>query len=523
MSNPSLLPPGAALWQQAERQLDAGLQDAAAETYRRLLRDPELAPVAHLRLSLIASNQGRHRNAVDAALAAFEARRSDPDLLQAIAKRLMLLGEVQPALQAAMDPAVLESRNPHVQAELGRVLSNNFLPAEALQLLERASAGGFRGPTLDYLLGMCRMYLGDSDGAAQALEQALRRQPRMAPAMHALAKLRLPTGAEGRITRIQAALADGAGGEQAALLLYALFAEHDRRDEIEPAWDALERALQLRRAQVRYDATAEQALFDHLGTLRPASAQGHEDDGPRPVFIVGMPRSGTTLLERLLGNHADVADAGELHDLVRQLRWTCDLEGPYYLDLALAQRAEEIDFAGLGRRYLERTRWRARGRAVYTDKLPANFSNVSYIARALPQARILHMVRSPMDTCFSNLKEWFAAGAYRHSCDQLEMADHFRRYRGLMAHWRSLYPDRILDVRYDELVADPGQVMREVLAFCGLPWQDGLLDADRREGAVPTASAIQVREPIHGRFLQQWKRYEAQLAPLKQRLGALAY
>jgi tetratricopeptide (TPR) repeat protein len=510
------------LWQDAERQLDAGLQDAAAQSYRRLLDDPDLAAAANLRLSLIASNQGHHREAVDTALAACAARLPEPELLQAIAKRLVHLCEEHAALACALDPAVLRGPNIGVQAELGKVLANNYLPVAALQLLEQARAGGFRNPTLDYLVGLCRMYAGDEAGAVQSLETAVAAVPDLVPALRALTRLSAGDG-DARIARLQASLARlGESAEQAPMLLYSLFAEHDRRDEIPQAWDALERAMQLRRRQVRYDPAAEQQLFDFLQGIRPAPAEGRLDDGPRPVFIVGMPRSGTSLIERLLGQHSDIAGAGELHDFTRQLRWCCDLAGAPYLDLPLAQRAEAIDFAELGRRYLERTRWRARGRAVYTDKMPANFINVSHIVRALPQARILHMVRGPMDTCFSNLKEWFA-GIYPHSYDQQEMADHFRRYRTLMAHWRALYPERILDVRYDELVTDPERVLREVLAFCGLPWQRGLSTASGRGGTVATASTMQVREPVHARFLNQWRRYEAHLGPLKDRLGALAY
>src|SRR5690606_5761475 len=242
----------------------------------------------------------------------------------------------------------------------------------------------------------------------------------------------------------------GDGDPEAPLLYYTLFAELDRRDQVAPAWDALARGMALRRRQTRYDAAADAALFVYLEELLVCAATGEGAGGPRPVFIVGMPRSGTTLLERMLGNHFDIADAGELNDLVRQLRYLCDQAGPPKLDLTLAQRAEGVDFAELGRRYLAHTQWRAQGKAVYTDKMPPNFLNVSYIVRALPQARILHMVRGPMDTCFSNFKEWFA-GAYPHSYQQEEMAEHFLRYRRLMAHWRTQYPDRILDVRYDEL------------------------------------------------------------------------
>jgi tetratricopeptide (TPR) repeat protein len=524
MSNP--VPPSSAqqAWREAERLLDAGRSDDAAERYRQLSGDPQLAPVAHLRLSMIASDQGRYRDSVDEALAAHAARVQDPELLQAVGKRLMQLGETQSALACAMEPAVLRGASVTVQADLGRMLANHYLPADALQLLERARSNGFRNPTLDYLIGLCRMQVGETDLAGREFEAALAGAPDFAPALRGVTRLRLPAeqGAA-HVARLRAAI-DRRPEDDAELpmLLYTLFAELDRGDDTQAAWPVLERAMRLRRKQVRYSDEAQEALFSWLGALQPAPAQGHDDEGPRPVFIVGMPRSGTTLLERILGNHAMVADAGELHDFVRQMRWCADLAGGTLLDLRLARAAEHLDFAELGRRYLGHTRWRARGKPVYTDKMPPNFLVVPHIARALPQAKILHMVRGPMDTCFSNLKEWFA-GTYPHSYDQVEMADHFRRYRALMAHWRTLYPDRILDVRYDELVADPAAVTREVLEFLGLPWQEGLEAIEKRTDAVSTASAIQVREPIHGRFLQQWRRYEPHLAPLRQRLGALAY
>ena len=517
-------------WQAAESQLEAGRPEVAAEAYRSLLDHPQLAPAAHLRLSMIARSQGRYRESVDAALAAFAARIAEPELLQAIGKGLMQLGETHAALACAMDPSVLRGANVRAQADMGRMLANHYLPTEALQLLEGARGNGVRGATLDYLIGMCRMQVGDAEGARRELEAALRGAPGMASALRGITRLGGSTGdSDAHVERLRAAI-DGCdeGDADLPLLLYSLFAELDRADDTGAAWPVLERAMRLRRRQVEHSDEAEEALFAWLGALQPAPATGHSDEGPRPLFIVGMPRSGTTLLERILGHHAMVADAGELHDFVRQMRWCADIPGRGKLDLPLAraaerQAAERKDFfEELGRRYLDHTRWRARGKPVYTDKMPLNFMALPWIARALPQARILHMVRGPMDTCFSNLKEWFG-GAYNYSYDQLEMANHFRRYRALMAHWRRLYPDRILDVRYDELVEDPAKAMREVLAFCGLPWQEGLEAIEKRTDAVSTASAMQVREPIHDRFLQQWRRYEAHLGPLRQRLGALAY
>ncbi|MCJ0824491.1 sulfotransferase [Luteimonas sp. 50] len=521
MQSPELLH----LWQAAERHLGARDLAAASTAYRQLVGDAQFGPLAQLRLSLIATAQRHYRDAVDAAMAAFDARVSDADLLEMIAKRLSTFGESQAMLACTGDQAVQQATSIQTLAELGKLLSDASFPGQALPLLQRARKLGLDTPVLGHLIALCLMYTGDAEAAERELLACLKTEPDMPLALWGLGKLRLEHGAQGRIDGLRRAIAKRETADpdsELALLHYSLFAELDRRDEIEPAWQALAEGMRLRRAQMRHDTAAEQALFDHMASLRPQPVAGAPDDGPRPVFIVGMPRSGTTLLERVLGNHPDVTDAGELRDLVRQLRWMCDLGGPSQLDLALARRAESIDFAELGRRYLAHTQWRAQGRAVYTDKMPANFLNVSYIARALPQARILHMVRGPMDTCFSNLKEWFA-GAYPHSYDQLEMADHYRRYRTLMAQWRAQYPDRILDVRYDELVADPERVAREVLEFCGLPWQAGLSVIEQRSDSVATASAMQVREPIHGRFLEQWRRYEAHLGPLRERLGALAY
>lgn len=512
-------------WRAAEQQRSEGRFDAASALFTELLDSPQFAPLAHLQLSTMATRQGRHRDAVDAALAGFATRYASAELLALIAKRLVTIGEFRPMLACALDPAVTRGNAFPAMAELGRLLSNTNFPDEALQLLERAHNGGFRKPLLYYLIGLCQMYTGQPEAAMQTLQHCLKAQAYLPSVLRLLSKLDTdPSRAGMRIQRLRSTIARMPDGEHGAMLHHTLFTELDRLGDTAAAWTAFEKAMRLRRAHVQYDSAAEEAVFAHLSGLQapPSSSAAAAAPGPRPVFIVGMPRTGSTLLERILGGHPDVAEAGELPDMTGQLSYCCDYANPgLQPDLQLAQRAESIDFAELGRRYLEHTQWRARDHAVYTDKMPANFSNVSYIARALPQAKILHMVRGPMDTCFSTLKEWFA-GPYPHSYDQVEMADHYRRYRNLMAHWKTLYPERILDVHYKDLVTDPDRVTREVLEFCGLPWQAGMSGVEKRAGAVTTASTMQVREPIHDRYLGQWRRYEAQLEPLRQRLGALA-
>jgi hypothetical protein len=230
------------------------------------------------------------------------------------------------------------------------------------------------------------------------------------------------------------------------------------------------------------------------------------------VFLVGLHAPAIAALGKLLARHPQVADIGEARDFVQQMRWCADAIGVPRLDLDLARRADAIDHAMLGERYRAHTAWRSMGKPVVLDRNPANFANVAHIARALPNARILHLSAAPMDTCFAAMSTWTDPEA-PWSHDQTETAEYYRAYRRLMAHWRSEFPSRVLDVRQDELLADPATVLEEVLRFCGL---DLAATPKLAEGAAS----------LLGEGLaapQRWRRYEEPLAPLKAGLGALAY
>ena len=509
-------------WHDAERLMQARQPAAARAGYESIAGDPDWMLPANLRLSAIALHDGRLRDAVAHALAAYAVREPDPVLLEALCRQLIAVGELQAAVDCAQSQVVAQAHDPELLAGVGKLMNEQSFPAVALPLLHRANRLGMDTPALHYLTGLAEMYAGELGSAGSEFDHCLQADPDFAPAHRMRARLRRQTVADNHVDVLRRSIArQPAGAVDAPPLYYALFKELDDLDRRDEAWQALETGMRLRRGQVDFDAAAEARLFERLQRNNAAGTMDVpevEEAGPAPIFIVGMPRSGTTLLERILGAHPQVADAGELRDFNMQLRWICDRAGGPQLDLDLAQRAEAIDMAELGRRYLSHTRWHARGKPFYTDKLPANFVHAGHIARALPQARILHMVREPMDTCFSNLKELFA-NAYPHSYDQMEMAGHFLRYRQLMAHWHRQYPGRILDVHYDALVAEPRRVARRVLDFCGLGWDPSVVAIEARAGAVATASSVQMREPIHPRFIGQWRRYEDRLQPLRQALA----
>ncbi|KGQ19758.1 TPR domain containing protein [Lysobacter dokdonensis DS-58] len=511
-------------WQTAERLLNAQQLPQARAAYTALTNAPDVAALAHLRLSLIAGREGRLREATHHAVAAWEARQPEADVLGMIAKRLFSLGELELAAGIATYDAVLTAGDPGLHFELGKQMSVAMLPGHALPLLERARELGLDTGQVRYLIGLSKMHTGDIDGAQRELESARIAAPDFPQAAWSLAKLRTWTDADNHVEQLRADVARiGEDRPESALFHYALAKELDDLGRADEAWPVLDTAMRLRRASAQYDAGDAQQLFAHLGALEGGvSDLVKRDDDATPIFIVGMPRSGTTLLERILGAHSQVADAGELLDFTRQLRWMADRQGPAQLDLALARQATDIDFAELGRRYLDHTRWRTQGKPYFTDKMPENFLNVGYIARALPHAKFLHVMRDPMDTCFSNLKEHFAS-FYGHTYDQVELANYYKGYRQLMAHWRRLYPDRILDVRYGELTIDTKRVTGDILEFLGLPWEDAVLSPEKRTGSVATASTTQVREAIHQHGKNKWRKYEAQLAPLKTALGSYGY
>jgi hypothetical protein len=240
-----------------------------------------------------------------------------------------------------------------------------------------------------------------------------------------------------------------------------------------------------------------------------------------PIFIVGLPRSGTTLVERILGSHSDVFAAGELNHFAAALvSGVLSRTGGRPLPRPeLIAGSRELDFAALGADYLERTRPATSHRRRFTDKMPLNYLYCGLIRRALPNARIVHVRRHPMASCYAMFKTLFKDG-YPFSYDLNEIAQYYVGYRRLMDHWRQSMPGAIHDISYERLVRDLEGESRRLLSACGLEWQDSCLEFHRNPTATTTASAAQVRRPLYDSSLAQWRHYEQQLEPLRARLLA---
>ncbi len=515
--------------EQAARQIRAGQLDAAMANLEAVIDHVPQDVPACLQLADLLLARGKFRDSSRPLLKAAQHLPRNVPLLVQLAQHLIASGEVVTArrcldflAEAPDPPSDVWLAQAHIRFSLGEV-------AMARKFLERALAAGADDPDDHHMHAMLLQFTGDIEGACTVLEQCLERWPHYGDAAVVLVNLRKQKPEANRLRHVEEQLSrlslDPPRLDQKfvrADFEYARFKILDDLDRCEEAWSSLERCNALMQELNPYDREGEEAVTEALVNM-PFASHAHVPGapgpgGPVPIFIVGMPRSGTTLLDRMLSSHSDVTAAGELIEFWRQLHWVADVPPAKTQSLCrITGRHDQIDFDELGRRYLEQSQWRAQGRGFYVDKLPANVQMVEFIKRALPHAPILNMVRDPMDVCFSNLKAMFGNIApFSYSMDA--MAHYYRQYARLCDYWRTRSSDLMLDVSYARLVREPEDVMREVLAYCGLGLQEACLHPERNAQPVATPSSAQVRQAIHTRGLGQWRRYAGQLRPLEDAL-----
>ncbi len=523
----------AAHWQRAQQLLDARDLLAAMDELEAIIALDRLQSAAWLMLANLARGAHRCRSAIEyarnAAAAVHESRDWRP--LADVALMLQSLGESSLAaklvLTAERDhPAVIAAAD-----RLAQCLGLVDLHAEALTLLDRALARVAVNPALSFMRATTLRHLGRRAEATAEYRRCLELAPHYAAAMLMLAQHDRKVDAAAQLARIDAALtqADDRDSPDAVMLHYARFILLDDVDGTTGAWQALMRGAAIKRRSVNWQpARDEERLAAVREVCRGEFLQPVPTEGATrvPIFIVGQPRTGTTVLERILGNHSEVASAGELNDFHLQLCWQADALVEH-VDPALIRACVEMDFGAVGRGYRQRTSWRSPDKRFLIDKLPVNVWYAGLIHKALPEARVICMLRDPMDTCMSTLKELFAGSSYPWSYDPLEAAEHHLLFRQLLAHWDEQMPGAVLSVRYEDLVRDPESVARRVMEHCGLPFEPGCVDLLRNAAPSATASSSQVREPLHARGIGAWRRYAEPLAEarawLEARLPAQAF
>ena len=279
---------------------------------------------------------------------------------------------------------------------------------------------------------------------------------------------------------------------------------------------AFEHALIANKARkVEYDADDYAAKISRLKSVYSASAMSSLPratiNSELPVFIVGMPRSGTSLLEQILSCHTKIHARGETSDVGNVAEAI-----PYYPDGVRNLTSQRLD--AMATAYIGRLVKMAPTATRVTDKLPGNYLYLGFISQLFPGAKVIHCLRDPRDVCLSNYFTDFNIGHY-YSSDLGSLARHYRTYRDLMEHWKAVLPILILEVRYEDLVDNPREWTEKILDFCGLDWEEACLDFHKSRRRVATASYDQVRNPLYKSSIARWKNYERHLEPVSRILG----
>jgi tetratricopeptide (TPR) repeat protein len=371
-------------------------------------------------------------------------------------------------------------------------------------------------------------FSGRFEESEAAYEQAIALLPDFFKAHSALSTLRRQTPESNHLDRLKA-LRDKVSSPRDQLHLgHAIAKEQEDLGRYEHAFASLAWAKRAQSLAHPYKAEEDARLFAGIrrlfsGELFEKQASGC--DNREPVFIVGMPRTGTTLVEQILSSHSQVFAAGELQNFPLQVKRLTRSTAAGLLDLDTFEKSPQLEMSRLGSAYIESTRPRTGHTAHFIDKLPLNFLYLGLIRRALPNAKIVCLRRDPMDTCLSNYRQIFA-GNFRHyhyNLDLLDCGRYYIEFDRTMRHWHDLMPGRIFEVHYEALVESPEPVARALLDHCGLTWEDECLSFHQRKTSVATPSAVQVRQSIYTSSVNRWQRYGEALLPLYELLKSAGF
>ncbi|MEA2779956.1 MAG: hypothetical protein QOK29_1500 [Rhodospirillaceae bacterium] len=489
--------------------------------------DPTSAE-AHNNLGNVLSELDRHEQAIMSFQRALQIQPNNAGAYYNLGNALKKLRKHEEAAACYAAAVRLQPDYDDALFNLANILRHLNRQEEAMPHLRRIIARHPRDAEAHTALGQALQELGRFDEARPAFERAIALNPTSVDAHLNLIAVRGGKPDERHLKEMEALAGDGArlAHTERSVLHYTLGKAYEMLGRDDEAFAHLFDANRLRRQSIPYDEAAARARFERLQQMFTrellAEKPGLGSDSNQPIFVVGFPRSGTTLTEQILASHPEVHGAGELGfigELAATVRATAgkQLFFPECLPFLPANL-----FRKLGEAYVRRLRTIAPAAPRITDKMPANHMFVGFIRLILPNARIIHVKRDAVDTCVSCFSLYLGEGL-DFANDLGELGRHYRMYSELMDHWRDVLPAHaMLHVQYEELVGDLEGQARRILDYCGLPWDDRCLAFHETERSVTTASVLQVRQPIYRSSLQRWRRYERHLGPLLEALGPAA-
>lgn len=487
-----------------------------------LQQDPA-TPRAFYLLGILTADHDNHAKAIDLFARALTLGGPRADVLAQKARSEIALLRREDAVRSADAAAGLAPEDAFTLDTLGVVYSRAGLHTRSLDFYARATRAAPDVAAYHYNHGAALQFAGQMEAARTAYQACRALDPADTRALTALVQITRQTADDSAIAELEAIFPTISGDPDDALRVgHALAKAHEDLNQPKEAMAWLARAKTAKWAQVHHDAGFDEEVFA-AAMAQTGLAQGHGLDAAEPIFIVGMPRTGTTLVDRILSGHSAVTSAGELADFGLSLKQLSGTRSNYVLDAETLQAAGQVDPDALGRMYMQRVEATLGLTGRFIDKLPLNVIYAPVILSALPNARVICLRRHPADTVLSNYRQLFSTRYpyYDYALNLEATAAYYVGFDRMVRHFAETLPaSRFTEVHYEQVVGDIDGEARRLLAFCGLDFEPQCLDFHTNAAPVATASSAQVREPLYTRALARWKRYEAELGPALDLLEA---
>lgn len=505
---------------EARQQIQQQQWQAAYQLLATLVQQqPRLADSYYLMAQIQLEHQQLHK--AKALLVQALKLRNEPEFRVLLIKVCSTLSQMTDVQQLMKPLQAMDLQQASWADTLGVALTRLGDHQAALSYFARAAALAPEQDSYHYNYGVALKFCGDFAAATQALLQTIRCNPKHSSAWYALSELQSTAQAATAIPQLTQLLCQQTDPDQRLIASHALA----RYQEAEGAFaDALLTLAHAKRAKKQTSPTAASELLQLFPALTQLAEQASSPAGgssnKEPVFIIGMPRSGTTLVERILSSHSQVQSAGELQDFATAVKELTQSPGRTVLDPATLAAAYQLDPAAIAERYLQRSRVLTGSKPHFIDKLPFNFFYVDLLRRAFPQAKIIWMLRNPADTCLGNYRALFSLQNpyYSYVFDLKDTADFYAGFYHWTLFWQRQQLPQIRFQSYEQLVRQPEQQTHELLQFCGLAPEPGCFASEQNQSPVATASKVQVREAIHSKAVGRWARYQPTIEPLLQAL-----
>ncbi len=474
-------------------------------------------------LGTVQIDHGRFAEAADSFRAALASAPGHAQARFNLARALTELGEFQKAAAIYSDFVRSNHFDNNARISLVDALQSAGKPTEALDALTTGIQLRPKDTQLLLYYASFVLQTGDISAAREKINGALELDPTLAEAWFMLSQVKKQVNPDSDLATMESLWAEKSASRADRIpLSFGLGKLHEDLGNYERAFHFFKEGNAAVRSSIAYDEVKVKSDFDQMteifdeAFLRGERSKGSDDISP--VFILGMPRSGTTLVEQIVSAHPDVHGSGESPLLRNTLArfFPFDARGQFPSDLKTLPRSR---FNEAGQFYLTRMRQISGGKRIITDKMPGNFLLLGFIHLMFPDAKIIHCMRRPEATCFSIFKTHFRNSGHQYGYDLGELARFHTLYQKMMNHWRSTVPEDFIDVQYEELVADQETMSRAIIDYLGLQWDPACLDFHKNHRPVRTASVAQVRRPIYTGSLEQWKKYGALLQPLTDNLA----